>query len=55
MRSLTVSLVLCGYSIGGMLAPALSIYLIPKFGWELVYFIAAIPILLLPFIMENAP
>ena len=55
MRSLTVSLVLCGYSIGGMLAPALSIYLIPKFGWEIVYIVAAIPLLFVPFIWKSLP
>ena len=53
MRSLTVSLVLCGYSIGGMLAPTLSIYLIPKFGWEIVYIVAAVPLLFVPFIWKS--
>lgn len=55
MRSLTVSLVLCGYSIGGMLAPLLAINLIPKFGWEVVYFAAATPLLLIPFIWKTLP
>ncbi len=55
MRSLTVSIVLTGYSIGGMLAPALSIFFIPKLGWEFVYFIAAAPIILLPVIMKTLP
>ena len=55
MRSLTVSLVLCGYSVGGMLAPTLSIYLIPDFGWEIVYLVAAIPLLFVPFIWKSLP
>lgn len=55
MRSLTVAIVLCGYSIGGMLAPALSIYMIPSFGWEIVYIIAAVPVLLLPIIWKTLP
>ena len=55
MRSLTVSLVLCGYSVGGMLAPTLSIYLIPEFGWEIVYLVAAVPLLFIPFIWKTLP
>lgn len=55
MRSLTVAIVLCGYSIGGMLAPLLSIYLIPSFGWEIVYIVAAVPVLLLPLIWKTLP
>ena len=53
MRSLTVSLVLCGYSIGGMLAPTLSIYLVPEFGWEIVYLVAASTITLYPIPLES--
>jgi len=55
MRSLTVAIVLCGYSIGGMLAPALSIYMIPSFGWEIVYIVAAFPLILLPVIWKTLP
>lgn len=55
MRSLTVSLVLCGYSVGGMLAPAFSIYLIPKFGWGIVYMLAATPLIFMPLIWKTLP
>ncbi|MFJ8256657.1 MFS transporter [Peribacillus asahii] len=55
MRSLTVSIILCGYSVGGMLAPALSIYLIPSYGWEIVYMITAAPLILLPFMWKYLP
>ena len=53
IRSLTVSLVLCGYSIGGMLAPILSIYFVPEFGWEMVYLIAASTTTLYPIPLES--
>lgn len=55
MRSLTVSLVLSGYSVGGMLAPLLSIYLIPKYGWGIVYILAAVPLVFLPIVWKTLP
>ena len=33
MRSMVVSIVLCGYSVGRMLAPVLGILIIPSLGW----------------------
>jgi AAHS family benzoate transporter-like MFS transporter len=54
-RSILVSIVLCGYSVGGMLAPTLSIYLIPQFGWEVIFWIAGIPLLFLPLLYKQIP
>ncbi|OLO27903.1 MFS transporter [Alkalihalophilus pseudofirmus] len=54
-RSTLVSIVLCGYSVGGMMAPTLSIFLIPHFGWEIIFWIAGIPLLLLPIMIKQLP
>ncbi|WP_233549451.1 MFS transporter [Lysinibacillus yapensis] len=55
IRSMVVSIVLCGYSVGGMLAPILGIVLMPDFGWEAIFYVAAIPLLLLPVIYKQLP
>ncbi|MGF6953595.1 AAHS family benzoate transporter-like MFS transporter [Neobacillus sp. B4I6] len=55
MRSMIVSIVLCGYSIGGILAPLLGIFLMPKFGWESIFWVAGLPLLLLPFMYKQLP
>ncbi|WP_209123594.1 aromatic acid/H+ symport family MFS transporter [Alkalihalobacillus sp. BA299] len=54
-RSTLVSIVLCGYSVGGMMAPTLSIFLLPMFGWEIIFWIAGIPLLLLPIMYKQIP
>ncbi|MDQ0884216.1 MFS transporter [Peribacillus sp. V2I11] len=55
MRSMVVSIVLCGYSFGGMLAPILGILLMPSLGWESIFWFAGIPLLFLPFMMKRLP
>lgn len=55
LRSVVVSVVLVAYSIGGMLAPIFGITLMPNFGWEMLFWIAGVPILLLPFIIKYMP
>ncbi|WP_026573049.1 MFS transporter [Bacillus sp. UNC438CL73TsuS30] len=55
MRSMIVSIVLCGYSVGGILAPLLGIFLMPKFGWEAIFWFAGLPLLLLPFMQKQLP
>ena len=55
IRSMVVSIVLCGYSVGGMLAPALGITLMPKFGWESIFWFAGIPLLFLPLMYKQLP
>jgi AAHS family benzoate transporter-like MFS transporter len=54
-RNLMVSIVLCGYSVGGMLAPALSIKLIPTIGWGSVFWVAALPIVFVPLMLKYLP
>lgn len=55
IRSMVVSIVLCGYSVGGMLAPAFGITIMPKFGWESVFWFAGAPLLLLPLMYKKLP
>lgn len=55
MRSMIVSIVLCGYSVGGILAPLLGILLMPSFGWESIFWVAGLPLLALPFMYKQLP
>jgi MFS transporter, AAHS family, benzoate transport protein len=55
IRSMVVSIVLCGYSVGGMLAPTLGITIMPKFGWESIFWFAGLPLLFLPLLYKKLP
>lgn len=44
-----------GYPVGFLLCSALSIYLIPAFGWRSLYFAGVLPALLVFFILRHAP
>lgn len=50
-----VAIVLCGYSVGGILAPVFGITLMPTFGWEVIFWIALIPVFILPFMYKALP
>ncbi|MFS0781201.1 MFS transporter [Bacillus sp. 1P06AnD] len=54
-KSMAVSIVLCGYSVGGMLAPFLGIVLMPTFGWESIFWFAGLPLVLIPLIYKKLP
>ncbi|MEH6994361.1 MFS transporter, partial [Neobacillus drentensis] len=55
MRSMIVSIVLCGYSVGGILAPLIGIFLMPAFGWESIFWFAGLPLLFLPIMYKQLP
>lgn len=55
LRGTMVALMFSGYSVGGMVAAGLGIGLIPHYGWQPMFFIAAVPLLLLPFILWKLP
>ena len=55
LRSTMVAIMFSGYSVGGMLAAALGIWLIPNHGWQPMFWVAAIPLLMLPVIMWKLP
>lgn len=47
-----VAVVMCFFSVGGILAAFVAMLLLPAFGWQVVYFVAAIPLLFLPFMLK---
>lgn len=55
MRSTLVAIMFSGYSVGGMLSAGLGMWLIPAFGWPSVFYVAVIPLVLLPVIMRALP
>ncbi len=55
LRSTLVAIMFSGYSLGGMLAAGVGIFMLPRFGWESMFFAAAIPLLLLPLIFWLLP
>ncbi|MFC2254659.1 MFS transporter [Labrys portucalensis] len=55
LRGTMVALMFSGYSVGGMVAAGLGIGLIPHHGWKPMFFVAAVPLLLLPFILWKLP
>ena len=55
MRSTLVALMFSGYAVGGMVAAGLAIGLLPAFGWQSMFFAAAVPLLSLPLILMALP
>ncbi|MCK0511366.1 MFS transporter [Aromatoleum buckelii] len=55
LRTTLVAIMFSGYSVGGMLSAGLGMYLIPNFGWPSVFFVAGVPLLLLPVILYALP
>ncbi|MCO5786607.1 MFS transporter [Pseudomonas sp. G11-1] len=55
LRSTLVALMFSGYSLGGMCSAGLGILILPRFGWEMMFFAAVVPLLLLPLILRYLP
>ncbi|THK33575.1 MFS transporter [Ensifer sp. MPMI2T] len=55
LRGTMVALMFSGYSVGGMVAAGLGIGMIPQYGWKPMFFIAAVPLLMLPVILWKLP
>ncbi|MFN7011375.1 MAG: MFS transporter [Allorhizobium sp.] len=55
LRGTMVALMFSGYSIGGMVAAGLGIAIIPTFGWQWMFYVAAVPLVLLPLILWSLP
>ena len=55
IRSTMVAVMFSGYSVGGMTSAFLGMYLMPSHGWQSVFFVAGIPLLLLPLIWIFLP
>jgi AAHS family benzoate transporter-like MFS transporter len=44
-----------GYSLGGVLCAGLGIYMLPRFGWQSMFFAAAAPLAILPIVLWKLP
>lgn len=55
IRARLVTLVFAGYSVGGVLVALTGKTLIESYGWQSVFFVAGIPVLLIPFILKTMP
>lgn len=55
IRSTLVAVMFSGYAIGGMLSAMLGIWIVPQFGWQVMFYLAVIPLLLLPLIWTQLP
>jgi MFS transporter, AAHS family, benzoate transport protein len=54
-RAVIVATMYCGYSVGGILASLIGMYVIPLFGWRVLYWIGVIPLFTLPLFMKQFP
>lgn len=54
-RSRAIATIMAGFSIGGVLAALLSMFIITNFGWQSVFFFGALPILFIPFLLRSLP
>lgn len=55
IRSTLVAIMFSGYAIGGMTSALLGSFLVVDYGWEIMFYIAGIPTLLLPIIWKMLP
>lgn len=55
MRNIMVGIMFSGYSIGGILVSLCGMWVIPSFGWQWMFFIGTIPLLMLPFMIFSLP
>ena len=55
VRARFITIAACGYSIGGGLAALIGKALMEVFGWQVVFFAAGAPLILIPFILRFVP
>lgn len=55
LRTRLVTLVFAGYSVGGILVALTAKQLIESHGWQWVFYVAALPVVLIPFILKTMP
>ncbi len=54
-RSFLSTLMFSGYGVGGIVAALLGIWLLPIYGWKIMFYIGALPIFTIPLIMKLVP
>lgn len=55
LRTRLVTLVFAGYSVGGILVALTGKQLIESHGWQSVFYVAGLPVLLIPLILKSMP
>lgn len=55
LRTRLVTLVFAGYSVGGILVALTAKQLIEGYGWQWVFYVAGLPVLLIPLILKTMP
>jgi AAHS family benzoate transporter-like MFS transporter len=55
VRSTMVAIMFCGMQIGSIAAAGIGIFLIPAYGWKIMFWLGALPLLLLPFLWAYLP
>jgi AAHS family benzoate transporter-like MFS transporter len=55
MRATLVTVMFSGYAVGGIVAALLGKGLIESYGWQSVFLAAALPVVLIPFILKSLP
>lgn len=55
IRARLVALVFAGYAVGGVLVAVIGKQLIADYGWQSTFFVAALPLLLIPFMLKALP
>lgn len=55
IRARMVALVFAGYAAGGILVAVIGKQLIADYGWQSTFFVAALPLLLIPFMLKALP
>lgn len=55
MRATLITLMMCGYAVGGILAAWLGKEMIAQHGWQSVFYAGLAPIVLIPFILRSLP
>lgn len=55
IRSFMTTVMFSGYAIGGILAALIGKQFIADFGWQIVFFAAGAPVLMIPFILKFMP
>ena len=55
LRATLVSLMFSGYAVGGMFSALLGMWLVPQFGWKIMFLLGGVPLLLVPMIWLLLP
>jgi len=55
IRARLVAMVFAGYAVGGVLVAVVGKQLIADYGWQSTFFVAALPIAMIPFMLKSMP